>query len=153
RLVLLDIASVLASVLLRVPLVLSALRARLLVSRLALGLSVAGVLAAGLPRIPGILPIVPSILPPLGSLGLRIARRDPGERDGESQHQNDHPNPNFSKHRPSSDQEYRHDQESQLANLRYSGLHGAETKVSSLCARVDVGRARQRAAVSLRPAC
>src|SRR5215510_7370397 len=90
RLILLDVADVLARVLLRIALVLPALRARLLVARLALGLLVARVLAARLSRVPSILPIVPAVLPPLGSLGLRIARRQCGERrHGERQCQRD----------------------------------------------------------------
>jgi hypothetical protein len=60
-----DVAGGIARVLLHVPLFLSTFRTSLLISRLALGLHVACVLTVFLPRIPGILPILPSILPPL----------------------------------------------------------------------------------------
>src|SRR5262249_60832740 len=84
------------------PLVLPSFAAGLLVPGLALGLRVAGSLAAVLPGVTGILPVVPPILALLRPRGLRIARGKRGERShGERQRQSDHPNSSPAEHLPS----------------------------------------------------
>src|SRR5262249_3611826 len=91
----LDVAGSVACVLLGVPLLLSALRSALLVSRLAVGLLVARILAAGLPRVPGVLPIVPPFL----TLSLRARRCQWRQASrGESENQDDHANPSCALH-------------------------------------------------------
>src|SRR4029453_11939524 len=80
---------------------LSTFRARLLVALLALGLGVACALTARLPRVPGVLPIIPSILPPFLALGLRVTRCDPSDRPhGERQRRPNHTKPNRAVHVP-----------------------------------------------------